>query len=204
MAKNKAHSKKNIQEIIVENTEIQEVRKKAVREALKPLLKALVLWIILVAIVRIPFGGIKFVTIFETITATSFKALTNLFGDFTTSQENIIIFNGFAMKIIIECTIIDFYSLIISICVFSKWKKSHKFINCVLICSILFIINNLRFFLMGIIGLKYPNLFEVIHDYFWNVFFAILTLGLWWWRDNASQINQNPKFSNFVEFQQVK
>lgn len=160
---------------------------------LLPLIKAFVLWFVLVLIVHIP--GIK-------------DAFRNFFVGFTTSSTygigkilflpiqklgfSSITLDGFSMEIIVECTAYNFYLFAIALAVFANWRLRHKLINLLIFFGVIFLTNILRFFAMGYVGRYYPDFFDTTHDYVWNILFGFMIFGVWAWRDKVN----NPDFQH--------
>jgi exosortase/archaeosortase family protein len=161
---------------------------------LMPLIKAFVLWFILIAIVHIP--GIKedFRDIFVGFTTTTTVLMGHLFFlpierlGFSTFTVD-----GFTMEIIVECTAYNFYLFAIALTVFANWTPKHKLINFLIFLVVIFFTNNLRFFAMGYIGRNYPDFFSTTHDYVWNILFGFMIFGVWAWRDKANNPDFKPK-----------
>lgn len=161
---------------------------------LLPLIKAFVLWFVLVIIVHIP--GIK-------------DAFRNFFVGFTTSSTygigkilflpiqrlsfSSIALDGFSMEIVVECTAYNFYLFAISLAVFANWKLKHKLMNLLIFFLVIFLSNTLRFFAMGYVGRYYPDLFDTTHDYIWNILFGFMIFGVWAWRDKVNNPDFRPK-----------
>lgn len=161
---------------------------------LMPLIKAFILWFVLIAIVHIP--GIKqdFRDIFVGFTTTTTVLMGNLFFlpierlGFSTFTVD-----GFTMEIIVECTAYNFYLFAIALTIFANWKPMHKLINFLIFVVVIFFTNNLRFFAMGYIGRNYPDFFSTTHDYVWNILFGFMIFGVWAWRDKANNPDFKPK-----------
>jgi exosortase/archaeosortase family protein len=161
---------------------------------LLPLIKAFVLWFVLVLIVHIP--GIK-------------DAFRNFFVGFTTSSTyfigkalfipiqklsfSTITLDGFTMEIIVECTAYNFYLFAIALAVFANWSLRHKLINLLIFFLVIFLTNILRFFAMGYVGRYYPDFFSTTHDYVWNILFGFMIFGVWAWRDKVDNPDFQPK-----------
>jgi exosortase/archaeosortase family protein len=161
---------------------------------LLPLIKAFVLWFILVAIIHIP--GIKqdFRDMFVGFTTSSSVFIGKLFflpveriGQSTFSVD------GFTMEIIVECTAYNFYLFALALSVFANWKPKHKLINLLIFFAVIFFVNNLRFYAMGYVGRNYPDFFDSTHDYVWNILFGFMIFGIWAWRDKMNNPDFKPK-----------
>ena len=164
---------------------------------LLPLIKAFVLWFVLVLIVHIP--GIKdgFRNIFVGFTTNSTVLMAKMF--FIPVEKisfSTISIDGFAMQIIVECTAYNFYLFAIALAVFANWSIRHKLINLLIFFGVIFLTNNLRFFAMGYIGRYYPEIFDTTHDYIWNILFGFMIFGVWAWRDKVNNPDFQPKEPN--------
>ena len=161
---------------------------------LLPLIKAFILWFVLVAIVHIP--GIKqdFRNMFVGFTTGSTVLMGKLlFLPVTRLGFSTFNVDGFTMEIIVECTAYNFYLFAIALSVFANWSTRHKLLNLLLFFVIIFLVNNLRFFAMGYIGRNYPDFFESAHDYVWNILFGFMIFGVWAWRDKVNNPDFKPK-----------
>ena len=161
---------------------------------LMPLIKAFVLWFILVLIVHIP--GIKegFRNLFVGFTTNSTVIMAKmLFIPINKISFSSISLNGFNMEIIVECTAYNFYLFAIALAAFANWSWKHKLINLGIFLLVIFLTNNLRFFAMGFVGRYYPDLFDTAHDYVWNILFGFMIFGVWAWRDKVNNPDFQPK-----------
>jgi len=95
-------------------------------------------------------------------------------------------FSDFGMKVILECTAYNFYIFIFMISVFMPWSLKNKAINFGIMTGVIFIANKMRFLIMGAIGNFSTNVFYSIHDYFWNILFALLVFLIILWSDGRS------------------
>lgn len=161
---------------------------------LLPLIKAFVLWFILIAILHIP--GIKqdFRDLIVGFTTSSSVFIGKLFflpvERLATSTFSVA---GFSMEIIVECTAYNFYLFALTLSIFANWKPRHKLINLLIFILVIFFVNNLRFYAMGYIGHNYPELFDSTHDYVWNILFGFMIFGIWAWRDQKNNPDFQPK-----------
>jgi exosortase/archaeosortase family protein len=161
---------------------------------LLPLIKAFVLWFVLVLIVHIP--GIKdgFRNIFVGFTTNSTVIMAKiLFIPIEKMSFSAISLNGFNMEIIVECTAYNFYLFAIALAVFANWSWKHKLINLLIFLVVIFLTNNIRFFAMGFVGRYYPDFFSATHDYVWNILFGFMIFGVWAWRDKVNNPDFQPK-----------
>lgn len=161
---------------------------------LMPLIKAFVLWFLLVLIVHLPFIKEGFRNMFVGFTTNSTVIMAKmLFVPINKISFSSISLNGFNMEIIVECTAYNFYLFAIALAVFANWSWKHKFINLGIFLLVIFLTNNLRFFAMGFVGRYYPDLFDTTHDYVWNILFGFMIFGVWAWRDKVNNPDFQPK-----------
>lgn len=177
--------------------------KEILRELL-PIAKAFGLWILLVVIVVVDYTNhrwfsmlfIDFTTQLTYLLAKLFHIPVQLGGSgltmMTTLEVNYrnITIDHYPMLIELECSAYHTYLAIVSLVVFSSWKLKHKFSIGATLIVILSIVNSFRIIILGVLGQKYPALFNVLHDYIWNILMVIVILIIW-------------DFSN-RKFQQVK
>jgi exosortase/archaeosortase family protein len=170
-----------------------EQKKPTARDYIKklmPLIKAFVLWFLLVIIVHIP--GIddafrEFIVGFTTASTVILGKV--LFIPIERTGFASIVVNDFPMEIIVECTAYNFYLFAIALALFASWKWKDKLINLLIFIVVIFLMNNLRFFAMGYVGGSYPQFFDTTHDYVWNILFGFMIFGLWAWRDTKTNIH---------------
>lgn len=154
---------------------------------IKPLLFSFSGWFLLLAMIHLP--GIKdvirhFMVNFthKSVIATG-KLLQLPVSDGGFPALN---FSGFGMEVILECTAYNFYIFILMISIFMPWSIKNKAINFVIMTGVIFIANKMRFLIMGAIGNYSTNVFYNIHDYFWNILFALLVFIIILWADKRS------------------
>ncbi len=154
---------------------------------LKPLLYAFVAWFGILAILHIPFVKDYLRQIMVGFTHSS-AIITGklLFLPISDKGGPILDYDGFGMKVILECTAYNFYLFAAMITIFSQWSLKDKLINLALFLGVIFILNNMRFFVMGVIGKTHPHLFVSIHDYFWNIMFGLMIFLIYVWADRRA------------------
>ncbi|MCD4694602.1 MAG: exosortase/archaeosortase family protein [Bacteroidales bacterium] len=174
---------------------VQEKKERTVeRKRLLPLIKAFVLWIVLVLIVSIPALKDTFAKFFIDFTTKTVVLVSKLF--FVPVQDlgnQLISVAGFQLNIIYECTAYNFYIFVIPLVIFSNWTIKQKFFNLfVFLLSIIFA-NAFRFIIMGYIGNWFPKLFESVHDYVWNIIFGLMIFIIWFLLEKRSKQSPNPQ-----------
>ncbi len=177
----------NKQKLQQKERQKKEQARKEYQKKLKPLLYAFVTWFALLAILHIPFikDHLRQIMVDFTHSAAIFTGKL-LFLPISGKGSPVLDYDGFGMRVILECTAYNFYLFVIMITIFSRWSLKDKFINLGIFLGVIFILNNMRFILMGIIGKTHPHLFETIHDYFWNILFGIMIFLVYVWADGRA------------------
>ncbi len=149
----------------------------------KPLVIAVLLWIITIFILHLP--GIKdevalFFVKFTLNSALIFGKI--LFISVESTRYPLITVEGYTMKVVMECTAYNFYIFIIYLSLLSPVDWMKRILTMVIFISVLFVANNLRFIIMGFIGLHYEHMFHYIHNYLWDYLFGFFIFLIWIWR----------------------
>ncbi|HPR31160.1 MAG TPA: exosortase/archaeosortase family protein [Prolixibacteraceae bacterium] len=183
---------KNPKKKISEKAEKQRKRKELFNELL-PLIKAFVLWMVLVAIVAWDYTNkqwfsMVFVDLTTYLSHGLAKAMfipSRIVGDGTGMVTTLvvnyksIVISNYPMIIEIECSAYHAYLAMISLVLFSRWPIKQKLIIGSGLFVLLAVINSLRIVMLGVVGRKYPQIFNVMHDYVWNILLVIVIWGLW-------------------------
>jgi exosortase/archaeosortase family protein len=180
----KAKNRKEVQKLKKE----KEAKKLAYKQFLKqfiPLVATVVLWLVTINLLHIPSIADNVQLFFVNFVLDS----SVLFGKilFLPVESNTfpyITVSGYTMKVIMECTAYNFYIFVIYLSLLSpgSWKK--RIVSLVIFLATIFVINNMRFIIMGYIGKYKPELFHSVHDYLWNILFGFLVFFIWMWRNN--------------------
>ncbi len=169
-------------------------RRRELAHKLKPLLLTFVVWFALKSFLYIPaIGSIiePFFVSFTTHTAYWFGRL--LFIPIQMPGVPYLSVNNFFMQVIMECTAYNFYLFVIVLTIFSRWPLRHKWVSLGIFLAAIFVINKLRFITMGYIGSFRPEMFDLVHDYLWNILFGFLVFGIWVWREERAQREINSR-----------
>lgn len=172
-------------------------RHKELMVHIKPLLLTFVVWFAITFFMHIPAIGDFIAPYFVGLTAHS----TYFFGKvFFLPVElynvSYISVNNFTMEVVMECTAYNFYVFVIVLTVFARWSVKHKLTSLSIFLLVIFVMNILRFIVMGYVGSYAQGYFDEIHDYFWNIIFGFLVFGIWVWRELKFQkkdAKQNTK-----------
>nr|HPR60043.1 hypothetical protein [Prolixibacteraceae bacterium] len=160
---------------------------------LLPLIKSFGLWIVLVVIVAWDYTNYRFFSMafiyFTTyltfglakimfLQAAVLGAGTSMMTTIEVNYLSIVV-NNYPMIIELECSAYHAYLAIIALVLFSKWKPKQKLAAGSFMFVALAVINSLRIIILGIIGRKYPEVFNLMHDYIWNILLVVVIWGMW-------------------------
>ncbi|MCF8387437.1 MAG: exosortase/archaeosortase family protein [Bacteroidales bacterium] len=161
-------------------------RREAYREFLhqfKPLLIAVALWFLTINLIHLPFIRDEVLHFFVGFILESSVAFGKmLFLPVSSPSFPYITVSGYTMEVIMECTAYNFYIFVIYLSLFSPVSWKQRIITLLIFLLAIFVINNLRFIVMGYVGKHNPQMFDYIHDYLWNIFFGFLVFLIWLWR----------------------
>lgn len=185
------HSKSTKKEISKQISKGQ-LRKELLRELI-PLAKSFGLWILLVIIVAwdytntrwfsmifidlttyLSFGLAKLLHIPAVLTGEGIDHIAKL----EINYRNITIDN-FPMVIELECSAYHAYLAIIALVIFSKWTLMQKLTSGSILFALLSIINALRIVLLGVAGNNSLKIFNLMHDYIWNILLVVVIWAMW-------------------------
>ena len=185
--------KKQSQKEIIKQKEIKKENQKALLNELLPLIKAFALWIVLVIVVAWDYTNNQwFSMLFVDFTTYLSYALSKIMfipasiGDNGTGMVTTLIvnyksiqINHYPMIVELECSAYHAYIAMFSLVLFSKWKWKQKLTGGSILFAALAIINSLRIVMLGVIGRTFPQIFNIMHDYVWNILLVIVIWGLW-------------------------
>lgn len=114
------------------------------------------------------------------LTISSTQILGSMLGLSVNSNADIMTVNGFAMRIITQCTALH-YVIILSTAILLYTRHSFTYRITGLLVSILIIViaNAIRLIITGVIGSISWAAFVIVHDYLWIAAFSLLILGIW-------------------------
>ena len=185
-----SRSKKKDQKKALKQKKIEKeaARKKLLKEFL-PLIAAVGLWFITLSILHLPSlkGDVQhFFTKFTLDSTLLFGKM--LFIPMASNAYPNISVDGFTMRVVMECTAYNFYIFVIFLSLLSPVSWKQRLITMFIFLGAVFIVNNLRFIVLGYIGKEYAEAFNFLHDYLWNILFGIMVFLIWVWRYNSSFI----------------
>lgn len=99
---------------------------------------------------------------------------------------------GFTMQLLEECVALHYHAILILAILLTPGQPWRRKFAALLFCNAaLVFFNVMRLILLGIVGAEYPEQFYLVHDFIWQVAFAILTvfLCLAWIRSPSRKSN---------------
>jgi len=180
------HSKKN-------RSKTSTFNRKALLDELIPLFKSFTLWILLVVIVAWDYTNHRFFSMafihYTTLLTYGLAKImfipTALLGGGSTMMTTIevnyrmIMVSNYPMMIELECSAYHAYIALLALVAFSKWAIKPKLVAGTTLFLLLSVINSLRIIALGVIGRKYPQVFDLMHDYIWTILLVMIIWGLW-------------------------
>lgn len=112
------------------------------------------------------------------VTALILGAIFSLVGMDVVVRGDVLTINGFSMEIIDECTAV-FSSIVYCSCVLAyPATPKHKALGILFGVPSLYAINLLRIFVLALVGMHNPEMFEFMHVYLWQASFIIFVVVL--------------------------
>jgi exosortase/archaeosortase family protein len=188
----------------IKEDKIKSQRKAILLKSLVPIAKALVLWIILVALVSLDYSNTKIISnyfilftskalvLIGKITPLDIELVKETYSKVGSGNLlvycNLISINKYSMIVELECSAYTVYIAAFCLTLFSRWTWKQKIINLLILESILISINLVRIILLGLVAKSYAAYFDSFHDYVWNILITLIIWLLWEWRNKASII----------------
>ncbi|GFO54933.1 hypothetical protein GMSM_19400 [Geomonas sp. Red276] len=114
------------------------------------------------------------------ITIVAAKGVGALCGLAMLSDGDILTVNGFSMRIIRQCTAIDYLAFLsIAILLYRRHRLSYRLLGVAVAVPSIVLANAFRLVISGLIGTYSRRAFDFAHDYLWVVAFALFVFGLW-------------------------
>jgi archaeosortase B (VPXXXP-CTERM-specific) len=101
------------------------------------------------------------------------------FTDDISVNEKLVVFGGFSVKIIDECT--GIYEMLIfgaAVLAFpTEWSK--KFTGILMGCPLIYLFNVVRIAMLIVVGRYFPDAFNFMHLYFWQATMIVMITSVW-------------------------
>jgi len=156
-------------------------------------MKSFGLWIILVVFVAWDYTNhrwfsmlfVDFTTYLSYGLAKAMFLPARILGDGSSMVSTLVVnyksiqINNYPMIVELECSAYHAYIAMIALVAFSKWNLKQKLIIGSVLFGLLAIINSFRIVMLGVVGRMFPGIFNLMHDYVWNILLVIIIWGLW-------------------------
>jgi len=161
--------------------------KNEAKKGLNPIIKfCLLFFILLVAITVIYFSLDRYLEkpliMLEQSTAFLTALILNLLGISAHLSARVISMNNLSIEVIAECT--GLFEILIFLAAMTAYPADFrkKLLGALYGFPLLYGINIVRMVFISIIANRYPNTFEFLHLYFWQIGMILIILGVWvWW-----------------------
>ena len=108
------------------------------------------------------------------------KGLGILLGLAMTSKADILTVNGFAMRIIRQCTAIEYVAILATaMLLYRRHSLSYRLLGLAIAAPIILFANACRLIISGIVGTYSMSAFDLVHDYLWVIGFALIVFAVW-------------------------
>lgn len=110
-----------------------------------------------------------------------------LLGLDITAASDILTVNGFQMRVIDECTALNYlHILLVAMLLYPGKSPGYRAAGMAAAVPLVFAVNCIRLIVTGIAGAMSRNLFQLVHEYLWVAAFAFFIFALWKiWADGA-------------------
>ncbi len=181
---------------IIKKQEKKAAQKKFLKDFI-PLIVAVVLWVITLSLLHLPSIKNEVQYFFTNFTINSTLLVGKLlFIPIQSHNFPNITVDGFTMKVVMECTAYNFYIFVIFLSLLSPVRFKQRIITLIIFLGAVFIVNNLRFIVLGYIGQHSASVFHFLHDYLWNILFGLMVFIIWAWRYGGFESVKNEMKDN--------
>ncbi len=149
-------------------------------ENVRPEIKFVFLFIFLISIFYIfYYYTLDYFAFLKTTIANILTFFLSLLGISAIVQGEDILLEGFALRIVEECTAV-FATLIYISCVLAyPASLKNKLVGIGFGIPVIQVINFARLIVLSIVGIYYPGIFEFVHTYIWQSIFIIFVIAIW-------------------------
>lgn len=114
------------------------------------------------------------------VTMITTTLLGQLFGATITTNGDIMTVNGFAMRIITQCTALHYVIILtIAMLLYARHNISYRLTGLLICIPLIIIANAMRLVITGVIGSISWDAFVIVHDYLWIAAFSLLLMAMW-------------------------
>ena len=115
-----------------------------------------------------------------TLTITITKALGSLLGLAMTRDADILTVNGFAMRIVGDCTALNYIAILaLAILLYTRHSFAYRLAGVAVATLAVLLTNVVRLIVTGLTGSISPESFRFVHEYLFVAVFALLVFAIW-------------------------
>ena len=108
------------------------------------------------------------------------KAVANVLGIATASNADILTVNGFAMRIIGQCTAVDYIAILATaMLLYTRHSIRYRLLGLAIAVPVIVVVNACRLIISGMVGSFSRRAFHIVHDYLWVIGFALVVFAIW-------------------------
>jgi exosortase/archaeosortase family protein len=108
------------------------------------------------------------------------KGLGVLVGLTMTSKADILTVNGFAMRIVDQCTAAEYVAILATaMLLYTRHSLPYRLLGIAIAVPVIVFSNACRLIITGVVGTFSRSAFDFVHDYLWVIAFALLVFALW-------------------------
>ena len=108
------------------------------------------------------------------------RGLGLLLGLAMTRDVDILTVNGFAMRIVDQCTASNYVVILAAaMLLYTRHRLSYRLLGVAIAVPVIVLANAFRLVVTGVVGSISRSAFDLVHDYLWVIAFALLVFALW-------------------------
>ncbi|QWV94735.1 archaeosortase/exosortase family protein [Geomonas oryzisoli] len=132
-------------------------------------------------------------TAWRNLTMAVTTALGTVLGIATSGTGDVLTVNGFAMRIIRQCTAADYIVIVASaMLLYVRHRIGYRLLGVVVAVPVIVLANACRLMVTGVIGSVSVAAFNLFHDYLWVIAFALLVFSIWkFWVDGGFSVSKD-------------
>jgi exosortase/archaeosortase family protein len=121
-----------------------------------------------------------YLVVWRDLTMLVTKGLGILLGLAMTSKADILTVNGFAMRIIGQCTAVDYVAILATaMLLYTRHSLAYRLLGLAIAVPAIVFANACRLIISGVVGTFSRSAFDFVHDYLWVIGFALIVFAIW-------------------------
>ena len=121
------------------------------------------------------------------------EAVGILFGITTASNADILTVDGFAMRIIGQCTAVDYIAILaIAMLLYTRHSIRYRLLGVAIAVPVIVVVNACRLIVSGVVGAFSRRALDFVHDYLWVIGFALVVFAIWtFWVNGRCSVSRS-------------